>query len=72
MNRLELEFARRKRGFTKAEMAQAIGKSVVSYCKKERGAVKFSDNEKLIVANKLELTPDQFNAIFFDGSIPNR
>ena len=70
MNRLELEYARKRKDKSKAEMAAAIGKSVVSYAKKERGEVKFSDEEKVIVARELDLTPEQVNAIFFDGSLP--
>lgn len=50
MNQLELEYARKRKNKTKADMAAAIGKSVVSYAKKERGDVKFSDEEKIIVA----------------------
>lgn len=70
MNRLELEYARKRKDKSKADMAAAIGKSVVSYAKKERGEVKFSDEEKVIVARELDLTPEQVNAIFFDGSLP--
>ena len=50
----------------------AIGKSVVSYAKKERGDVKFSDEEKIIVARELDLTSEQVNSIFFDSSLPER
>ena len=42
MNRLELEYARKRKNKTKADMAAAIGKSVVSYAKKEQGKVGFS------------------------------
>ncbi len=72
MNRLELEYARKRKDKSKADMAAAIGKSVVSYAKKERGEVKFSDEEKVIVARELDLTPEQVNAIFFDGSLPQQ
>lgn len=72
MNRLELEYARKRKDKSKADMAAAIGKSVVSYAKKERGEVKFSDEEKVIVARELDLTSEQVNAIFFDGSLPQR
>lgn len=72
MNRLELEFARKRKQKSKADMAAAIGKSVVSYAKKERGEVRFSDEEKVIIARELDLTGDQVNAIFFDGSLPCR
>ena len=72
MNRLELEFARKRKQKSKADMAAAIGKSVVSYAKKELGEVRFSDEEKVIIARELDLTGDQVNAIFFDGSLPCR
>lgn len=72
MNRLELEYARKRKQKSKADMAAAIGKSVVSYSKKERGEVGFSDEEKVIIARELDLTGDQVNAIFFDGSLPYR
>ncbi len=72
MNRLELEYARKRKQKSKADMAAAIGKSVVSYSKKERGEVGFSDEEKVIIARELDLTGDQVNDIFFDGSLPCR
>lgn len=71
MNRLELEYARKRKEKSKADMAAAIGKSVVSYANKERGKTKFSDEEKVIVARELDLTHEEVNAIFFDGSLPN-
>ena len=72
MNQLELEYARKRKNKTKADMAAAIGKSVVSYAKKERGDVKFSDEEKIIVARVLDLTSEQVNSIFFDSSLLQR
>ena len=72
MNSLELEFARKKKGKTKEDMARAIGKTRISYQKKESGEVGFSDEEKIVIAKELELTADQVNAIFFDGNLPNR
>ena len=70
MNQLELEYARKKKGKSKEEMAAAIGKTVISYSKKDRGDINFNDDEKLIIVRELDLTPEQFNAIFFDGSLP--
>ena len=72
MNSLELEYARKRKNKSKADMAAAIGKSEISYAKKEKGEVKFSDEEKVTVSKELELTTDQFNAIFFDGNLPLR
>ena len=45
-------------------MAELIGKSLVTYSKKERGEVEFSNEEMSIVAKALDLTSDQVNAIF--------
>ena len=39
MNQLELEYARKKKGESKEDMAAAIGKSVVSYGKIGRAHV---------------------------------
>ena len=64
MNQLELEYARKKKGKSKEEMAAAIGKTVISYSKKERGDINFNDDEKLIIVRELDLTPEQFTAIF--------
>ena len=72
MNSLELEYARKRKNKSKEDMAAAIGKSVVSYSKKERGEVKFTDEEKVIVARELDLTNGQANTIFFDGNLPER
>lgn len=72
MNQLELEYARKKKGKSKEEMAAAIGKTVISYSKKERGDINFNDDEKLVIVKELDLTPEQVNTIFFDGSLPSR
>ena len=72
MNSLELEYARKRKNKSKEDMAAAIGKSVVSYSKKERGGVKFTDEEKVIVTRELDLTNGQVNTIFFDGNLPER
>lgn len=71
MDSLKLEFARRAKNKSKEDMACAIGKSLNSYNKKERGDVAFDDEEKVIVAKELDLTLGQVNEIFFDGKLPN-
>ena len=43
----------------------------LSYGKKERGEISFNDDEKLVIVRELDLTPEQFNTIFFDGSLPS-
>ena len=45
-------------------MAELIGKSLVTYSKKERGEVEFSNEEMSIVAKALDLTSDQ-STLFF-------
>lgn len=70
MDSLRLEYARKRRGRTKADMAKVIKKSLNSYSKKEAGRVGFSDEEKLAISADLELTAEEFDAIFYDGSLP--
>ena len=70
MDRLELEFARKRKNKSRADMAAAIGKSEAAYSKKERGDFRFTDEEKVILTKELDLTGEQFNAIFFDGKLP--
>lgn len=70
MNSLELEYARKRKNKSRKDMALAIGKTEVSYAKKESGEVAFNDNEKLVVARELDLTIRQFSDIFFDGNLP--
>lgn len=70
MNSLELEYARKRKNKTTKDMAEAIGKSEVSWSKKERGDVAFSIEEIITVVRVLELTFRQFNDIFFDGNLP--
>ena len=53
-------------------MAELIGKSLVTYSKKERGEVEFSNEEMSIVAKALDLTSDQVNAIFFRRQLTER
>ena len=68
MNQLELEYARKRKGKSKEDMAAAIGKSVVSYGKKERGEISFNDDEELVIVRELDLTPEQFNTIFLTAA----
>lgn len=72
MNSLELQFARKRKNKSKKDMAAAIGKCESSYSKKERGEVKFTDEERDIVIEVLELNLEQVNCIFFDGNLPKR
>ena len=70
LNSLELEYARKRKGKSTEQMADVIGKSVQSYCKKESGEVAFSDDEKVAVVTALDLSAEMFNIIFFDRKLP--
>lgn len=70
MDGLLLKYHREKAGKSKKHMADVIGKSENSYGKKERGEIKFSDEEKLAISEALHLDRGTFNAIFFDGNLP--
>ena len=72
MDKLGLEYARKRKNLSRPDMAKAIGKSPDTYAKKENGEVKFTLDEIPIIARVLELTSDQVNAIFFDGNLPKR
>ncbi|TZE83574.1 helix-turn-helix transcriptional regulator [Calorimonas adulescens] len=72
MKALELKLARMRKRLSQQDMADAIGKSLVSYSKKERGEVKFTPEEITIVSAKLGLTMEQTNDIFFDNNLPFR
>lgn len=72
MDGLRLEYERKRRGKSKADMAKVIGKSLNSYSKKEAGTVRFSDEEKLMISADLELTSEEFDAIFYEGNLPKR
>ena len=70
MNALKLKSLRIEKGFTQADMAELIEKSLDSYAKKERGEVEFTTAEMCIVAIALNMTYELFNYIFFDNSLP--
>lgn len=72
MDKLGLEYARKRKNLSRADLAKEIGKSPDTYAKKENGAIKFSPEEIPIIAKVLELTSEQVNAIFFDGNLPKR
>lgn len=69
MNTNELRAERIRQGKTTHYMAACIGKSADTYSKKERGAVKFDPNEMTAIQNELQLSPEQFNVIFFDANL---
>lgn len=53
MNSSKLKGIRVEKGKTQKNMAELIGKSLVTYSKKERGEVEFSNEEMSIVAKAL-------------------
>lgn len=53
------------------KLGEIIGKSKVSYSKKERGEVKFLPDEIVALSNFYDLTMEETNRIFFDGNLPN-
>ena len=71
MNSSKLKGIRVEKGKTQKNMAELIGKSLVTYSKKERGEVEFSNEEMSIVAKALDLTSDQVNAIFLCSFAPS-
>lgn len=70
MNSLELKIARMRANKSQDDLADAIGKSRISYSKKECGKVKFSDEERFALKDALDLTWEECNNIFFDNDLP--
>ena len=72
MNYRKLKGYRVERGKTQKNYADMIEKSVDSYAKKERGEVEITLEEAKIIAVGSGMGFDDFNAIFFDGTLPYR
>lgn len=53
------------------KLAEVIGKSIVSYSKKERGEVKFKPDEVIALSEFYGLSYDEMNGIFYDNNLPN-
>lgn len=53
------------------KLAEVIGKSIISYSKKERGEVKFKPDEVIALSEFYGLSYDEMNAIFYDNNLPN-
>lgn len=70
MKPLEIKGARTRLGLSQKHMAEQLNITEFSYGKKERGIVRFTDPEKVIVAKVLGLTAAQVNDFFFDGMLP--
>ncbi|MBQ4447395.1 MAG: helix-turn-helix transcriptional regulator [Clostridia bacterium] len=69
MNTKELQIARIRRDKDRSDVAGAIGMSRDLYAKKERGCTKFDPDQIAAIQNYLDLTPEEFNSIFFDGKL---
>lgn len=70
MKPLEIKGARARLGFTQQFMAEQLGISVASYSCKERGEIKFSDSEKVKIAELFQWTLVQMNDYLYDGQLP--
>ncbi len=70
MKPLEIKGARTRLGLSQKYMAEQLNINEQSYGKKERGIVRFTDQEKVIVARVLGFTAGQVNDYFFDGMMP--
>lgn len=70
MKPLEIKGARTRLGFTQQYMADQLCISLPSYRKKESGTIRFSDEEKVKIAEVLELSPKQLNDYLYDGILP--
>ena len=71
MNAHKLKVKRVDTGYTQQQAADFIGKSIGSYNKKEKGIVKFTDDEKAKLAELLEMTDEEYLDIFLDGQLPS-
>ena len=70
MKPLEIKGARTRLGYRQRHMAEKLGIPTSSYCNKENGVVKFTDAEKVKVAELLGFSPQQMNDFLFDGILP--
>lgn len=67
----ELRAERIRMGLSTAEVSRMLNISPDLYRKKERGAVRFSDSEKVVLTSVLCLNFELFNRIFFNGELFN-
>lgn len=70
MDTARLRELRAGRRVSLGTLGKVIGKSVVSYGKKERGEVPFKPSEVLALSEFYGLTYDEMNAIFYDNGLP--
>lgn len=70
MKPLEIKGARTRLGYKQRHMAEKLGMTLCTYCNKENGKSKFTDVEKVKIAELLGFTPEQMNEFLFDGVLP--
>ncbi len=70
MKPLEIKAARIRLRLTQKNMAKQLGITAESYGNKERGSVRFTAEEIVIVSRALGLNIVQVNDFFFDGGLP--
>ena len=70
MKPIELKIARVRKGLSRRDVARTIGIAESTYGNKETGRTDFTAPEAVAVAELLELTWDQYNDIFYDGTLP--
>ncbi|MCC8183019.1 MAG: helix-turn-helix domain-containing protein [Clostridiales bacterium] len=66
----EIRAARIRLGISSADMARSLGVSDEAYRRKERGDTRIKADDVPIIAEKLQLTPQQVNDFIFDGKLP--
>lgn len=71
MKPIEIKIARQRLGLSQEYVSKALGiRNPGTYQKKESGRVRFTDEEKIALAEVLQLTLEQFNDYLFDGRLP--
>lgn len=71
MNTIELRVERMRNGVSTEEMASVLGfRSADAYRKHEKGIVEWNTKQILAAAERLNLTLEGVNVIFFDGKLP--
>ena len=66
----EIKAARVRLGFTQKNVAEQMKMNVFSYQKKESGAVRFTDSQKIQLAKILQLSNSEMNDFLFNGELP--
>lgn len=66
----EIKGARTRLGYTQQFVADQLEMPYHSYRKKESGAVRFTDKEKIKLARLLKLSSWEMNDYLYDGELP--